>query len=137
MDADAGHAGWPAGNGDGASVQELFDAISADDVGRVTTLLAAYPALANARTDEGQVPLIAAAERGLTDVARALLAAGADPTATDGFWTPLYAAAHTGPYKRKPALAVADLVLAYGAPDDIFNASALGPGTAGDRVAQR
>ena len=126
MDADAGHAGRPAGNGDGTSVQELFDAINADDVGRVTTLLAADPALANARTDEGQVPLIAAAERGLTDVARALLAAGADPTATDGFWTPLYAAAHTGPYKRKPALAVADLVLAYGAPDDIFNASALG-----------
>ena len=72
------------------------------------------------------MPLIAAAERGLTDVASALLAAGADPTATDGYWTPLYAAAHTGPYKRKPALAVADLVLAYGAPDDIFNASALG-----------
>ena len=72
------------------------------------------------------MPLIAAAERGLTDVASALLAAGADPTATDGYWTPLYAAAHTGPYKRKPSLAVADLVLAYGAPDDIFNAAALG-----------
>lgn len=126
MDADAEHAGRPAGNGDGASVQELFDAISANDVDRATVLLAADPALANARTDEGQVPLIAAAERGLTDVARALLAAGADPTATDGYWTPLYAAAHTGPYKRKPALAVADLVLAHGVPDDIFNASALG-----------
>ena len=126
MDADAEHAGRPAGNGDRASVQELFDAISANDVDRATVLLAADPALANARTDEGQVPLIAAAERGLMDVASALLAAGADPTATDGFWTPLYAAAHTGPYKRKPALAVADLVLAYGAPDDIFNASALG-----------
>lgn len=126
MGADAGQAGRPACNGDGASVQELFDAISASDADRVAALLAAAPALANARTHGGQVPLIAAAERGLTDVARALLAAGADPTATDGFWTPLYAAAHTGPYKRKPALAVADLVLAHGAPDDIFNASALG-----------
>ena len=126
MDADDGDAGWAAGNGDGATVQELLDAISASDADRVTALLAADPPLANARTDEGQVPLIAAAERGLTDVASALLAAGADPTATDGYWTPLYAAAHTGPYKRKPALAVADLVLASGAPDDIFNASALG-----------
>ncbi len=126
MEADAGHAGRAAGNGDGASVQELFDAINDNDVDRVTALLAADPTLANARSDEGQVPLIAAAERGLTNVARALLAAGADPTATDGSWTPLYAAAHTGPYKRQPALAVADLVLAHGAPDDIFNASALG-----------
>ena len=128
MDADAGQAGRVAGNSDAASVQELFEAISANDMDRVAALLAAAPALANARSDEGQVALIAAAERGLTDVARALLAAGAAPTATDGFWTPLYAAAHTGPYKRQPALAVADLVLAYGAPDDIFNAAALGRG---------
>ena len=126
MDADAGHADRPTGDGYGDSIQELFDAISASAADRVTTLLAADPALANARSDDGQVPLIAAAERGLTDVASALLVAGADPTATDGAWTPLYAAAHTGPYKRKPALAVADLVLAHGAPDDIFNASALG-----------
>ena len=126
MDADHGSVGQAARNGKGAFLQGLFDAINANDVDRVTALLAADPALANARTDEGQVPLIAAAERGLTEVASALLAAGADPTATDGYWTPLYAAAHTGPYKRKPALAVADLVLAYGAPDDIFSASALG-----------
>ncbi len=126
MDIDNGHVGQASRSGNGASVQRLFDAISASDGDRVATLLAADPALANARTDDGQVPLIAAAERGLTDVASALLAAGADPTATDGYWTPLYAAAHTGPYKRKPALAVADLVLAYGAPDDIFSASALG-----------
>ena len=126
MDADHEHVGQAACNGGRASAQGLFDAISASDADRVAALLAADPALANARTDEGQVPLIAAAERGLTEVASALLAAGADPTATDGYWTPLYAAAHTGPYKRKPALAVADLVLAYGAPDDIFNASALG-----------
>ena len=122
MDTDDGHVGRAAGNGDGASIQGLFEAISASDADRVAILLAADPALANARTDEGQVPLIAAAEQGLTEVASALLAAGADPTATDGSWTPLYAAAHTGPYKRKPAFAVADLVLAYGAPDDIFSA---------------
>ena len=126
MDVDDGHIGRAACNGDGASIQGLFDAISASDADRVAALLAAAPALANARTDEGHLPLIAAAERGLTNVASALLAAGADPTATDDYWTPLYAAAHTGPYKRKPTLAVADLVLAYGAPDDIFNASALG-----------
>ena len=126
MDTDDGHVGRAAGNGDGASIQGLFEAISASDADRVAILLAADPALANARTDEGQVPLIAAAEQGLTEVASALLAAGADPTATDGSWTPLYAAAHTGPYKRKPAFAVADLVLAYGAPDDIFSASVLG-----------
>ena len=53
MDADAGHAGRPAGNGDGASVQELFDVISANDVDRATALLAADPALANARYRRG------------------------------------------------------------------------------------
>ena len=75
-----------AGNGDGASVQELFDAISANDVDRVTALLAAAPALANMREPtKVKLPLIAAAERGLTDVASALLAAGADPTATDSY----------------------------------------------------
>ena len=110
----------------GSSIQELFDAISTGDADGVAALLAADPALADARSDDGEVPLIAAAERGLTDVARALLAAGADPTATNGYWTPLYAAAHTGPYKRQPAFAVADLLLAHGAPDNIFSAAALG-----------
>ena len=124
MDTDDGHVGRAAGNGDGASIQGLFEAISASDADRVAILLAADPALANARTDEGQVPLIAAAEQGLTEVASALLAAGADPTATDGSWTPLDTSV-THIWEGEQST-VARLLLEYGANPSFFAACVVG-----------
>jgi ankyrin repeat protein len=65
---------------------------------------------------------VEACDRGALPMVRLLLDAGADPIAGD----PLMAAAHPGPHKTEPAMDVVALLLARGAPEDIFTQAALG-----------
>jgi ankyrin repeat protein len=63
------------------------------DVARVARLLIHYHAVVDAQNDDGQTPLMCAAWRGHTDIARALLEAGANPkiVCRDGAWKGLTA----------------------------------------------
>jgi ankyrin repeat protein len=95
-----------------ASESDFFGLIQQKDVAGVLAALAERPALASARDAYlGSTPLHFAAHRGLTDVVRALLAAGADVHALEAVsrTTPLHWAAEGG------HLAIVDLLLARGA----------------------
>jgi ankyrin repeat protein len=100
----------------------LLLAVRAADVAAVRELCTAHPGLAAQPSSGGRLPLAEAADRALLEVARVLLDAGADPRAGD----PLLLAAHPGPHKQQPALAVIELLLARGVPDDIFVHALLG-----------
>jgi ankyrin repeat protein len=100
----------------------LLAAVRAADLQRVRELIAQHPGLAALPGTNGALPLVEAADRGLADVALALLDAGADPTRGD----PLLAAAHAGPHKHGPALAIVDLLIERGVANDIFVHALLG-----------
>ena len=113
---------------------DIFTAVILDHTAGVRALLRGAPALVHSRDSgvrslpAGATPLHHAAERGHTEVARALLAAGADVSARDSRGrTPLYLAAQ-GASGRRMRLSpeMADLLIAYGAPHDIFAAALLG-----------
>jgi uncharacterized protein len=104
------------------STKQLFDAIQAGNVDALGQLLAAEPALANARNDGGMSPLMMATYFGRRDVANVLMQhgaevdifvasalglpdrveqiLGADQGAVESYspdgWTPLHLAAHFG-----------------------------------------
>jgi ankyrin repeat protein len=104
----------------------LLDAVKASDVDRVAELLRDDSALANSQSASGESPLIEACDRGDANMVEALLAAGADPRGENQHATPLLAATHAGPHKSGPAHDVIALLLAHGAPDDVFLQAALG-----------
>jgi ankyrin repeat protein len=100
----------------------LLAAVAADDAAAVRELLASDSTLANRADAKGVLPLVEASDRGNLELVTLLLDAGADPVKGD----PLLAAMHAGPHKSAPALAVVELLLARGAPNDIFTHAALG-----------
>ena len=100
----------------------LMAAVRAGDVAGTCELLASDQTLANSADSGGALPLVEASERGNLEIVEALLNAGADPVRGD----PLLAAAHAGPHKPGPALDIVKLLIAHGAPDDIFTHAALG-----------
>ena len=100
----------------------LIAAVRAGDLATVDELVGKTPGLARTPDSFGALPLVEAADRGALEIARRLLAAGSDPRAGD----PILAAAHAGPHKPAPALDVVELLLASGAPDDLFTHAALG-----------
>jgi len=103
-------------------VERLLAAMRAGDSAAARELVAADRALANTRDSKGVLPLVEASDRGNLEMATLLLDAGADPVQGD----PLFFAAHAGPHKPSPALDVVELLLARGAPNDIFTHAALG-----------
>ncbi|HEY4160275.1 MAG TPA: ankyrin repeat domain-containing protein, partial [Polyangiaceae bacterium] len=94
----------------------------AADLDTVRALCARHARLAAQRDSKGSWPLVEACDRGALEIARALLDAGADAKQGD----PLLAAAHAGPHKKGPALAVVALLLDRGAPNDLFTHALLG-----------
>lgn len=85
--------------------------------------------LAHARDHQGWTALHHAAERGSAEVARLLLAFGAEVNAKDPHGeTPLVKAAHPGPWKPARADEVVDLLLSRGAEVNVFQACLLGDG---------
>jgi hypothetical protein len=76
---------------------EMHDAVRNGDLARVRALLQVSSSLALGKDAQGKTPLDYAAEAGQTNVAAALLAAGADVNARDQTgWTPLLRAAQRG-----------------------------------------
>jgi ankyrin repeat protein len=100
----------------------MLAAVRAGDVASVHELLASDRALSNAADSKGVLPLIEASDRGNLEIVAALLNAGADPVRGN----PLLAASHAGPHKPAPALDVVELLIARGAPNDVFTHAALG-----------
>ncbi|MBV9300893.1 MAG: ankyrin repeat domain-containing protein [Acidobacteriaceae bacterium] len=89
---------------------DLHDAVKNGDLGRVDALLRDSPQLLLRKDDSGDTPLCCAATYGRKDVAKLLLARGADVNAKGGHGTtPLHDAALLG-HKD-----VAELLLASGA----------------------
>lgn len=101
---------------------QLLAAVRGGKLDVVRELCARHSGLAALPDSKGVLPLVEAADRGLRDIAAALLDAGADPNAGDA----VLAAAHAGPHKREPALDVVELLVARGAPDDVFLHATLG-----------
>lgn len=100
----------------------LLAAVRAGDIAAARELLEADRALANTADAKGVLPLVEASDRGNLELVRLLLDSGADPVLGD----PLLAATHAGPHKTGPALDVVELLLARGAPNDLFTHAALG-----------
>jgi ankyrin repeat protein len=100
----------------------LLAAIKAGDGEAVRELLASAPALAVARDSEGLSPLVEACDRGLMEMVRLLLDAGADARQQGA----LEAAAHAGPHKMRAALDVVKLLIERGAPNDFYTHAMLG-----------
>jgi ankyrin repeat protein len=93
---------------------ELFEAIEAGDDQRVRALVAADPKLASARNDDGLSAVLFAKYRGQTEIARALVAVGAELDVFD--------AAATGQIEVLNALRAADASLAGARSPDGFTA---------------
>lgn len=75
-------------------MSELMDAVRSGDIEAVRRILGQDPAAVNERAPGGETPLHIAAENGMADIVRILLAAGADAHAVDaGENTPLSRAA--------------------------------------------
>lgn len=89
---------------------ELHSTVDAADADRTRRLSRTRPAWLRAEDDGGHTPLHVAAERGHTEVAGVLVAAGAPLEAGDSCgWTPLHMAAANG------RTALVELLLARGA----------------------
>lgn len=106
---------------------ELFAAVKRGDVERVREILVRQPDLVKARTEDGgSTPLHIAAASGQLEVAKELLARGADVAARDSFdrATPLHLAADRGD------LAMARLLVEHGSPvsdqEDLHGCGPLG-----------
>jgi RNA polymerase sigma factor (sigma-70 family) len=107
--------------------RDIFSAAYLDEAPRAAALLQADPGLARATDATGMTALHHAAERGATEVARLLIAAGADVNARDAQGeAPLDRAGHAGPWKSAPATEIVRLLLDHGATIDVFQAAALG-----------
>ena len=93
--------------------KEIIKAAKSGDAARVSALLSADPSLLHAEDQDGSTPLHCAAWKGWPEVAKVLLAHGADVHRQNknAHWggTPLHAAAHAN------QKAVAELLLAHGA----------------------
>ena len=82
-----------------AELDAFFDVVAADDVKRVTAMLAARPLLVNAADEDGYTPLMIAAENEAFAVMRLLLLKRAKADVADPGWddvTPLHCAARAG-----------------------------------------
>ncbi|MCC7494845.1 MAG: ankyrin repeat domain-containing protein [Fimbriimonadaceae bacterium] len=95
------------------TARDMLKAAKSGDAGRVQELLAADPALLEARDKDGSTPLHCAAWKGHLAVVEVLLAAGAEVAAVNQneHWgsTPLHAAAHAN------QAAIASCLIAAGA----------------------
>ena len=93
--------------------KEIIKAAKSGTVARLKELLAANPALIDARDKDGSTPLHCATWKGHVEVVIALLAAGSDANARNRneHWgtTPLHAAAHAN------QAAIAQLLIDHGA----------------------
>jgi len=93
--------------------KEIIKAAKNGQVSRLTELLAADPALINARDKDGSMPLHCATWKGQQEAVALLIKAGADVNAQNenDHWgtTPLHAAAHAN------QAAIAELLIAAGA----------------------
>jgi len=94
----------------GAAAAKLFDAVKNDDIHGVKTILAAHPALIEARDDQGQTPLIAVGFWDHLDVAQFLVAHHANVNAHDNTGTTALMQAASFDH-----LETAQLLLAHGA----------------------
>ena len=109
------------------AVVDIFAAAYLDEADRAAELLAGDGSLARAVDAAGMTALHHAAERGATEVARRLIAAGADVNARDGRGdAPIDHASHAGPWKERPAREIVSMLLDHGAEVDVFQAAALG-----------
>ena len=118
--------------------RDIFSAAYLDEPPRAAALLNADPGLARATDATGMTALHHAAERGATEVARLLIAAGADVNARDAQGeAPLDRASHAGPWKSAPATQIVRLLLDHGATIDVFQAAAPGGRGAPARPAGR
>ena len=75
---------------------EIHDAAAAGDLSAVGALLAADPALIEARTNDGVTPLMFAAQKGRLETVKLLLEEGANPNVAVEGWTALRVAEETG-----------------------------------------
>ena len=100
----------------------LMAAIKAGDRDAARELLASAPGLASTPDSAGTLPLVEACDRGLLEMVRLLLDAGADGRQRGA----LEAAAHAGPHKMRAALDVVALLIERGAPNDFYTHAMLG-----------
>jgi len=106
---------------------DIFAAAYLNMPERAAALLEKQPSLVQTADTRGWTALHYAAERSATEVAKLLLARGADANARDSKGhTPVDFASHPGPWKPQAATEIIQLLKVHGAEIDIFLAASIG-----------